>query len=167
MTVAAPAGIEIEWAPIHELSPALVRTLRGLTRRSRGLMRDAFDRALSCNENHPNREALAIIAREEGQIVGWALVHATAIETREKPYSRRMVYHGIDWHCYLYVRRSRRGRGIGRLLVSEATDHAREQRLGALRVRPWDAQSAKFFARIGRTNARVWWADWERPEKFL
>jgi GNAT superfamily N-acetyltransferase len=151
---------------LRDLSPAQLRTLAGLTRRGRGEMRPALERALACDEIHPSFRALAVIARRGETIIGWALIHATGRLERERRYSRKFVYHSVTWYCYLYVRKSARGTGVGRALI-EASGQAAQDDMLPLRVRPWDRASAAFFRREVTDDPRFYWESFENPSRWL
>jgi phosphinothricin acetyltransferase len=57
-----------------------------------------------------------LVARVDGAVCGWAAL---------APYSRREVYRGVAENS-VYVARAARGRGIGRLLLTELVRRAEE-----------------------------------------
>lgn len=149
---------------VCDLDEATITTLRGLNRRQWGLMRRDFDRAINCDEGHPNERSFVIIARHAGRICGWTLVHATAMPYRERAYSRKWVYLHEQWLMYVYVAKSQRGQGLGRLLTERTCDEAHRRFMPRLRVRAWDRSSAELFA---RHSGRVWWTEDDDPAKWL
>ncbi len=95
-------------------------------------------RALETGRDREYRldDAVALLARDRGRIVGWALL-------MPYPACRKKPRFGL----YVYVDLKRRRRGIGRLLVFRAADMA--QRTGAgLRIHAWDETSSAFYGKV-------------------
>jgi GNAT superfamily N-acetyltransferase len=161
---------------LHECDAALVRQLRRLTRSGHGhggRMAEDLDRALACEDIHPNREALAVIARMPcGEIAGWALVHATGRRERTRRYARTFHYVNVRWKCYLYVTKAHRRQGVGTRLLAAAgaareLGATSERDTGRLHVCPWDRQSALFFEHAAAKVPGTWWHSWETPARFI
>lgn len=172
------SDVDIEVVRVHELPDELRMQLRRLTRAGTGhsgLMAEDFDYALACERIHPNSQALAIIARlQDGEISGWAFVHATGRRERTRRYARKFHYVNIHWKCYLYVAKRHRRCGIGsKLLAAASAAHTLQE--GApwsrnaeqLNVRPWNRGSALFFERAANEAPGTFWHSWEAPHRFI
>jgi len=85
--------------------------------------------------------ALIAVTDSEGQVVGYAVAH---------PYSDRCCYQGIG-EFSVYVRRSHRGLGIGRMAMAALVDASREKGLWKLlsRIFPENHASLTLMARAG------------------
>ena len=87
--------------------------------------------------------ALAIVTVEapDGSVAGYAVAH---------PYSDRFCYRGVS-EFSVYVRRSHRGAGVGKLAMDALVEAAREQGLWKLlsRVFPENRASLALMARCG------------------
>lgn len=87
--------------------------------------------------------ALAIVAVEDpdGAVAGYAVAH---------PYSDRCCYQGVS-EFSVYVRRSHRGMGVGKLAMDALVDAARDRGLWKLlsRVFPENRASLSLMARCG------------------
>jgi phosphinothricin acetyltransferase len=76
--------------------------------------------------------AMVSVVDEDGRVVGYAVAH---------PYADRCCYRGIG-EFSVYVRRSRRGQGIGRLAIEGLVQAAREAGLWKLLSRVFPENTA-------------------------
>ena len=85
--------------------------------------------------------AFVSVTDEAGAVVGYAVAH---------PYSDRCCYQGIG-EFSVYVRRSHRGRGVGRVAMTALIDAARADGLWKLmsRIFPENRASLGLMARMG------------------
>jgi phosphinothricin acetyltransferase len=85
--------------------------------------------------------AIVTVTDGAGQVVGYAVAH---------PYSDRRCYQGIG-EFSVYVRRSHRGLGVGRVAMAALVDASREKGLWKLlsRVFPENRASLTLMARAG------------------
>lgn len=151
---------------VRELDDELYEILHGLNRGALGLMRGRLEKARSCTDaSSPNCQARAIVAKDgQGQVVGWAHVHATSLPVRTKPYSRSFYHVDVSWHCHLYVSEGARGNGLGSLLLEKACDSTPGE---TLFVCAWDVHSAHLFTKGRDAGLAIAWHDYGSPSKFL
>lgn len=85
--------------------------------------------------------AFVSVTEPSGEVVGYAVAH---------PYSDRCCYQGIG-EFSVYVRRSHRGRGVGRLAMAALIDASRAGGLWKLmsRIFPENRASLSLMARMG------------------
>ena len=85
--------------------------------------------------------AFVSVTEPSGEVVGYAVAH---------PYSDRCCYRGIG-EFSVYVRRSHRGRGVGRIAMAALIDASREDGLWKLmsRIFPENRASLSLMARMG------------------
>ncbi len=86
-------------------------------------------------------KAFVAVEDDQGQVVGYAVAH---------PYANRPCYAGIG-EFSVYIRRSERGRGVGRVAMTALVDAAREAGLWKLlsRVFPENHASLNLMAWSG------------------
>lgn len=89
----------------------------------------------------PRAKAFVSVENEAGEVVGYAVAH---------PYADRRCYAGIS-EFSVYIRRSQRGRGVGRIAMTALVDAAREAGLWKLtsRVFPENRASLNLMAWSG------------------
>jgi phosphinothricin acetyltransferase len=85
--------------------------------------------------------AIVVATEPSGAVVGYAVAH---------PYADRCCYWGIG-EFSVYVRRSHRGRGVGRIAMAALIDAARDKGLWKLlsRIFPENRASLSLMARMG------------------
>jgi len=86
-------------------------------------------------------QAFVSVVDEDGDVVGYAISH---------PYSDRPCYRGIGAFS-VYVRRDRRGRGVGPVAMAALIEASRERGLWKLysRIFPQNLASRSLMARMG------------------
>ncbi len=148
---------------VRDLPEQIYAQLYKTNRKGNGLMQGALVYARGCEDSaHPTYGAQAIIATDQdGKLLGWALLHATGRRERAARYSRSFIYENISWQCYVFVRQSGRRRGVGMKLLASACELRPN-----VRVRPWNASSARFFQHAA-TLLPVRWESWESPGRHL
>jgi GNAT superfamily N-acetyltransferase len=102
-------------------SPAMRRQLRSLSLRGEGDMCKVLAKK-TCD---------TFVVFDNNIIVGWAI------------YSEDPWYKAEPGDFMLYVRKSYRKKGVGRMLIRAAS-----QKYGKLLIHPWNTNSGRFFAKM-------------------
>lgn len=110
----------LETIPLRDLSNEDYRRCDSLNARGNGCMRSDL---AHCRRHSPT--AIVCMAKEGNILLGWALVFPGGLPQRS---------------AHFYVRKTHRGQGIGKMLMTEVLDSHKK-----IRVFPHDRTSAKFF----------------------
>lgn len=136
-----------ETKALSKLTAEERRVCDRLNMRDRGAMQFEFRYHM---HRQPN-DTFAVLAKDAGRIVGWALVFPKRYDVPPDAKSGRYL-------AYYYVRKEARRQGIG----SQLLKHSRKIDRRPV-VEPWNTQSAGFFKKFkAQVKAESWNAVWLR-----